>query len=268
MCSQVAARRVTAGGEHGVAGADRGGLPGVERTPERSRRVVRPHAAAGRPGRAERARRHDAVQGRHRRRGRGGPRRGLLPAGARDHLRGGPRPVRPGRAGRRGHGRGRADQARRPDPDRRHGVPAHADLRRADGGQRRLLRADRPRAGGAAPAGRGRHPDRPAGVRRGRWRRRRPGQRGPVRGLRGHRAADVRGLPADRRDHREHGRRDRGGRPSRRHDGRRANGFRRSGPVDPRSAPRPDDRPGGPTGDREVARWGWTSRGRRRSSTG
>ena len=37
-------------------------------------------------------------------------------------------------------------------------VPAHADRRGADRGERRLLRADRRRAGRAAPPGGGRHP--------------------------------------------------------------------------------------------------------------
>ena len=76
-----------------------------------------------------------------------------------------PRPVRAGRAGRPDHGRGRADRLRRPGPGRRRRLPAHADLDGTDRGQRVLLRADRQRAGRAAPAGRGRHPDRADGLR-------------------------------------------------------------------------------------------------------
>ena len=49
---------------------------------------------------------------------------------------------------------------RRPGPRRRRALPAHADLVGADGRQLRVLRQDRRRAGGAAPAGRGRHADR------------------------------------------------------------------------------------------------------------
>ena len=45
-------------------------------------------------------------------------------------------------------------------------VPAHADRLGADRGQRRLLRAHRPRARHPAPPGRGRHPDRPVRLRR------------------------------------------------------------------------------------------------------
>ena len=54
-----------------------------------------------------------ALQGRHRRRQRGAPRRRLLPAGPRDHLRRDHRPLRPRRAGRPDHGRQRAPAARR-----------------------------------------------------------------------------------------------------------------------------------------------------------
>ena len=62
-----------------------------------------PHPAAGSGGRAERSGRHDALQGRHR--GcRGGPaRQRLLPALPREHLRGHPGPLRPGRTRRRRH---------------------------------------------------------------------------------------------------------------------------------------------------------------------
>ena len=50
----------------------------------------------------------------------------------------------------RDHRRGRADQARRPGADRRSGLPAPAHRLGAHGGERRLLRADRRRARGAA----------------------------------------------------------------------------------------------------------------------
>ncbi len=97
--------------------------------------------------------------------------RRLLPAGARDDLRrrsststaAASRPTRsPSSAELTRSGRARAG--------RRRALPAHPDLLGADRGQRRLLRRDRRRAGGAAPAGRGRHPDRPARLRRGRRR--------------------------------------------------------------------------------------------------
>ncbi len=64
----------------------------------------------------------------------------LLPPGAPAGLRRDPRPVRPRRAGRRGHRLGRADPRRPARARRRRAVPAHADLARPDRGQRRLLR--------------------------------------------------------------------------------------------------------------------------------
>ena len=78
-----------------------------------------------------------------------------------------------------------------------------------DGGQRRLLRPDRRRAGRAAPAGRRRHPHRPDGLRPGRRRRRGHRQRRAGRDLPGGRQARRRGLPHPRRRARGHGRRDR-----------------------------------------------------------
>ncbi len=159
-------------------GAAVGGARVRGRGPVRTiRRLRRPHAAAGQRRRAVRAGLDAAVQGRDRRRGRVGPRHRLLPAGARDDLRRDGRPLRSRRAGRPGHHRGRAAASRRAGPGRRRAVPPHAVGQRADRGQRRLLRRDRPREGDPAPAGRRRHPDRADGVRRrgpGR-RRRRPG---------------------------------------------------------------------------------------------
>ena len=86
----------------------------------------RPDPAAGQRRRAERARLDAAVQGRDRRRHRVGPRRGLLPPGARDDLRRDHRPLRPRRAGRPDHRRRRAAAPRRAGPDRRRAVPPHA----------------------------------------------------------------------------------------------------------------------------------------------
>ena len=80
-------------------------------------------------------------------------------------------------------------------PGRRRAVPAHARLDGAHGGQRRLLRTHRPRAGHPAPPRRGRHPHRVDGLHR--HRRRRPhGRPRPGRGLRRHRPAHERGLRA------------------------------------------------------------------------
>ena len=120
--------------------------------------------------------------------------------GAPGHLRLRPRPVRPGRAGRRDHRRRRAQPHRPAVEDGRRGLPAHAHRLDADRGQRRLLRRDRRRAGRAAPAGRGRHPRRPARLRRRRrqGRRRRHRRPRPAGDLRRHREADERGLLAPR----------------------------------------------------------------------
>ena len=136
----VTAGSAEGGGDRGVDDRGRAVRPGHVRLAA-AERGLRPHPAAGRRGRAVRARRHDAVQGRHRRRRRGDPRHRLLPPGARAGLRGDPRPVRPRRAGRRRHRRRRAHQARRARPGRRRRLPAHAHLLGAHRGQRRLLRA-------------------------------------------------------------------------------------------------------------------------------
>ncbi len=69
------------------------------------------------------------------------------------------------------------------------------------------------------------------------------------------------------RDHGGRARRDRGDRLPRRRDGRRADRVRRLRRADQRAAPGPDDRRRRPPGRRQGARWGSTSRGRRRSST-
>ena len=89
-------------------------------------------------------------------------------------------------------------------PGRRAPLPAHADLRRANGGQRRLLRRDR-RPNGRSCAGWSRPAPgscrwataRP--VARAWPARRRRGRPGSGRDLRGHRAAHQRGLHPDRR---------------------------------------------------------------------
>ena len=174
----------------------------------------RPHAAAGQRRRAERPRRDAAVQGRHRRRLRDRPRRRLLPARARGHPRRDHRPLRPRRAGRPGHRRRRAPAPRRAGPHRRGALPPHPLGQRADRGQRRLLRRDRPREGHPAPPRRRRHQDRPARLRRrgpGR-RRRRPGA---GRGLQDHRQARVGRLRPAVRHHGRRPRRDRGDRQPR-----------------------------------------------------
>ena len=127
---------------------------------------VRPAAPAGHRRRAVGARRHAAVQGRDRRRRRG-PQAPTTSTG---------RPTRPiYDAILDLYGRGEpadavtvaAELTRRGELNRVGGraVPAHADRRRADRGQRRLLRPDRRRAGDPAPAGRGRDQDRPARLR-------------------------------------------------------------------------------------------------------
>ncbi len=213
----------------------------------------RPAAAPGPACGAVRARRHAAVQGRDRRLRRGASRGRLLPAAARGDLRRGARPLRPRRAGRRHHRLRRARQARRPRSRRWPGLPAPADLLGADRGQRGLLRPDRRRARGAAPAGRSRHEDRPARLRPG-WRRRRGHrQRGAGGGLRGRRQAGRRGLPPARRHPRDDRRRDRGRLRQVRRDDRRANGFHRPRLADQRAASRANDRPGGSAGHREGA---------------
>ena len=144
----------------------------VELSPaRRPRRRPRPHAAAGHRGRAVRARRHAAEQGRDRRRRRDPARARLLPPRPPDHLRRDPRPLRPRRAGRRHHRLRRAHPHRRARPRRRRALPAHARRLGAHRGQRRLLRAHRAGARRAAPPGRGRHAHRADGVRRRRRRR-------------------------------------------------------------------------------------------------
>ena len=172
-------------------------------------RRLRAHPAAGRGGRAERARRHAAVQGRHRRRHRRRQGPGLLPAHARAGLRRDPRPLRPRRARRRGHRRQRADQAQRAGPDRRAGVPAHADGVGAHGGQRRVLRRDRARARDPAAAGGRRNADHADGLRDRRRRHRRDRQQGAVGDLQRHGAAGRGGLRAAGRHHGGRARRDR-----------------------------------------------------------
>ena len=171
----------------------------------------RPDPAAGHGGGAVGARRDDDHQGRHRRRRRDAPRRRLLPALPRDDPRRDHRPLRPRRAGRHGHRRRRAAARGRAAAGRRGALPAHAHLVGADRRQRLLLRRDRPREGGPAPAGRRRHPHRAVRLRR-RGRRRRPRRPGPGRGLRGHREAQQRGLRAALGDHGRRPRRDRGDR--------------------------------------------------------
>ena len=219
-----------------------------------SARWLRPHPAAGRRGRAERARRHDDLQGRDRRRRRAAARDRLLQAGPRGGLQRDPRPVRARGAGRRRHRRRRADQARRDGPHRGRALPAHADLDGPHCGQRRVLRQDRAGARGAAQARRGGHAHRPARLRdRGRRRRRDREQRAG-RGVRRHRAARVGGLPAPGGRDRGHGRRDRGGGTSRRGHDRRAHRVRRPRPADERAAPRADDRPGRAPCHRQGAR--------------
>ena len=118
-----------------------------------------------------------------------------------DRLRRDPRPLRPGRAGRRGHGRGRADPRGPADAGRRRALPAHPDLLGADRRQRRLLRGDRAEQAilrrlveaGTRIVQLGYGAPRPGRRRR---RRRRPG---PGRDLRRHREAHQRGLRPPRR---------------------------------------------------------------------
>ena len=206
-----------------------------------ARRGIRADAPA-RPRRgAMRSWRHADVQGRDLRRARGDPSRRSLPARAPASARGHPRPVQPGRAGRRGDGRERADQARRDRPGGRGPVPAHAHRLRAHRGERRLLRPHRARAGDPAPPGGGGHPHRAARLlgRRRCGRHRRPRR---SRGLRGDRPAGQRGLPGAGRDHAGCARRDRGDRQPGRGADRRAHRIRRPRLADQRPAPRPDDR--------------------------
>ena len=216
-----------------------------------------PHAAAGHRGRAVRARRHDDLQGRHRRRGGDPAQRRLLPAGPRGGLRRRARPVRAGRAGRSGHGRRGADQLRRPGPHRWTPLSAHAAVVGADRGELVVLRPDRGGAGGAAAAGRGRHPDRAAGLRRrGRPgpRRRRHRRPGPAGRLRRDRAPGRRRLRDPGRPAPAGPGRDRGGRLARRRHGRRADRLRRPRPAAQRPAPRAADHRGRPPGSGQVDR--------------
>ncbi|CAA9256756.1 MAG: Replicative DNA helicase (DnaB), partial [uncultured Blastococcus sp.] len=213
---------------------------------------VRAHPAAGHPRGAVGARRHAAVQGRHRRRRRGGAGDRLLQAGPPDDLRRRRRPLRQGRAGRPDHRVGGADPPRRDRPRRRRPLPAHPAVERPHGGQRRLLRPDRRRAGGPAPPRRGRHAHRPARLRRlgCRWR----GRHGRPRAaghLRRHRAALVRGLHAARAAHAADDGRARGHRQPRRLDVRRPHRLRRPRRVDQRPAPRPAHRHRRPSGARQ-----------------
>ena len=107
----------------------------------------------------------------------------------------------------------------------------------------------------AAPAGRGRHPDRPARLRGAEGAGRRRGRRPRAgRDLRRHRAPHHRGLlvaggaaPADDG-------RDRGHRLPRRLVPRRAHRLRRPRRADQRPAPRPDDHRRGPARRRQGAR--------------
>ena len=135
----------------------------------------------------------------------------------------------------------RAHPARRDRPDRRRALPAHADRLGADGGQRRLLRADRPRAGGPAAAGRGGHPDRAVRLRRA--------TPTPTTSSTGPRPRSTRsptgarrGLPPAVGDHARRPRRDRGDRQPRRRHHRRPDRLRRPRLPHQRPAPGPDDR--------------------------
>ena len=119
----------------------------------------------------------------------------------------------------------------------------------AHGGQRRLLRRDRGRAGRAAAAGRGRHPRGAAGLRRGRrqGRRRRHRRPRPAGDLRRHREAHERGLLAPRgRPAADDGRAGRHRLPRRR-EPRRPDRHPRPRRADQRPAVRPDDRHRGPS---------------------
>ena len=234
-------------------GVTRGeGAPDEPYRDDAARRGVRADAAARRRGRAVRPRRHAAVQGRHLRRHRGHPADRSLPARAPAGPRGDPRPVRARRAGRPDHRLQRAHPARRAGPHRRRPLPAHAHRLGADRGQRRLLRADRPRARHPPAAGGGGHPDRAVRL-RGRRRRRRSRRPRPGRGVRGHRPAHRRGLPPAVGDHARRPRGDRGDRRARRRHQRRPDRLRRPGLPHQRPAPRPDDRRRGPARRRQGA---------------
>ena len=76
----------------------------------------------------------------------------------------------------------------------------------------------------------------------GRRRRRRPRRPGPGRGLRGHRAPDQRGLRLAVGDHARRAGRDRGDRQPQRDADRRPDRLRRPGRPHQRPAPGPDDR--------------------------
>ena len=220
----------------------RGGGGLGERHRDRSEeRRLRADAAARRGGGAVCPRRDAALEGCHLRRDRGDPPGRPLPAGPPADPRGDPRPVQPGRAGRRHHGGQRAHPAYRDRPGRRCPVPAHPHLLGADRRQRRLLRAHRPGARDPAPPGRGRHQDRPVRL-RGRRRRRRARGPGPGRGLRRHRAPDERGLPLAVGDHARGPGRDRGDRQPQRNAHRRPHRLCRPGRPHQRPAPQPDDR--------------------------
>ena len=145
---------------------DWGDGPAAYEPGERPEPPGRPHPAAGQRRRAERARLDAALQGLHRRRQRGAPRRRLLPSGPRGHLRRDHRPLRPRRAGRPDHGRQRAAAPRRAGPDRWRPLPPHPVGQRPDRRQRRLLRRDRAREGDPAAPRRRRHPHRADGLRR------------------------------------------------------------------------------------------------------
>ena len=202
-----------------------------------------------------RPRRHAAVQGRHRRR-----RRDRSAAA-----------TSTGRPTRRSSTRSSTSTAAasRPTPitvaaelrrrgelaaDRRRALPAHALGLGPDRRQRRLLRRHRPREGGPAPAGRGRHQDRPDGVRRRRGSRSTTSSTAPRQEVyAGHRAAHLGGLrAAGRRSWRRPSTRSRRS-PPRRRDGRRPDRLRRPRRADQRPARRPDDHHRGASGGREGA---------------
>ena len=177
-----------------------------------------------------------------------------------------PRPVRPRRAGRRGH-------RRRPSCSaaatlvraRRRAVPAHADRHGAHRRQRRLLRRDRRRAGHPAPAGRGRHPDRAARLRHG------GRQGGEVDDVVDRAQAEIYEV-TERRTSEDYVALEELLQPTmdeidaiaspRRRRARRAHRLRRPRRGHQRPAPGPDDHRRGPARDRESRRWRWISPGR------
>ena len=179
--------------------------------------VVRANAAPQHRGRAVRARRHAAVQGRDRRRHRGArapttstarPTRSSTTSSS-TSTAAASRPTRsPSSTSCRSAARSPGSAAR---------LPAHAHRRRAHRRERRLLREDR-RASRRSCAGSSRRapassPSATAAQGAGRRRARRPR---PGRDLQGHRAPHLRGLPPARRDHARRPRRDRGDRQPRR----------------------------------------------------